>query len=439
MKHYAINQVFDSSCERPAPDCPTYLDRSVHAEFKILSSQQKHIVLYGASRQGKSWLIAKYCPSAIRIGCMPNSTIESINKLIVASLGIQPVRKQRTTSDESSETNEVTGSGGVDFLGLAKTNLSGKTASSDKFVSTEMFEFPALDYSDTAAVIRLIETEIINRFIVLENFHYLAPAVQFELAGALREFLYHGIKFIIIGIWKDENRLSRMVPDVSRSLEPIDIGDWTPDELKRVAISGSQALNITLSETVLDFFSNNCGRNIGIFIELLFTYCRLSGIFETQTEPVLLDTMDCAKKAATRTYSILLEPIIERIDTLAESRPGEKGLRYYVVRAILDIIASSDQNQLTTGIPCQYIIKQIAAYNEENFADYHIRRQLTNLHVRENPNRPEASLLPLFYYHSGKDCIYIVESSIIGATTSGSIDLRSTFGPKARYVGGVKE
>ena len=51
--------------------------------------------------------------------------------------------------------------------------------------------------------------------IILENFHYLNEEVQKQLAIDLRIFEDYNILFIILGIWREKNRLSQFNGDLA--------------------------------------------------------------------------------------------------------------------------------------------------------------------------------------------------------------------------------
>lgn len=51
---YNINDVFGCS-ERVPNNCPTFLERKIHRDFKNALISKNIVVVYGESRQGKTW------------------------------------------------------------------------------------------------------------------------------------------------------------------------------------------------------------------------------------------------------------------------------------------------------------------------------------------------------------------------------------------------
>ena len=73
--HYSLNDTFGCP-ETPPTSCPTFLERNIHQQFKNAILAHNIIVVYGESRQGKTWTIDKYCPHQIRIGCTASMNVE---------------------------------------------------------------------------------------------------------------------------------------------------------------------------------------------------------------------------------------------------------------------------------------------------------------------------------------------------------------------------
>jgi hypothetical protein len=53
-----------------------------------------------------------------------------------------------------------------------------------------------------------------TRTIILEKFHYLNDEKQKQLAFDLRTFQELGIRFVILGVWREKNRLSQFNGDL---------------------------------------------------------------------------------------------------------------------------------------------------------------------------------------------------------------------------------
>ncbi|WP_454258266.1 hypothetical protein [Pseudoxanthomonas mexicana] len=48
----------------------------------------------------------------------------------------------------------------------------------------------------------------------MENFHYLTDEVQQQFAFDLRAFQELGVRFVILGVWREQNRLAQFNGDL---------------------------------------------------------------------------------------------------------------------------------------------------------------------------------------------------------------------------------
>lgn len=439
MSKYTINQTFGID-EIPPQDCPTYIDRPVHDSFKYnITHEKQHLIIFGASKQGKSWLVEKYCPSFLRIGCHTSFNLHSILKHIMEQLGLFIGNIQKTSIEETTESSELGSKVSGGLFGVLKGGISEKQQDGEKSTSAETLSYNSIDIEDLTSVIKAIKDRIENNFIVIENFHYLKQEIQYSFAMTLREFLYYDIRFIIIGIWKDNTKLTTMVPDLAGRIIPLDIGDWEKDELIKVTEKGSNALNIKFSSEIIDYLTSKCGRNIGIFKLVLKQFCMFNGVYETQEEIKTLDNLELAKNATVSIHRQLIGPLIERIDFLAGAKePSDRGVRYFLIKAIMEIIAESPVNELLNGINRVHIIDKIAQYGEYSI-EGHIKYQLRNIHKKEELPSHEHTTIPLFYYDESRDRLFIVESSLLCAANSETFDLKTILGPQERYIKNARD
>lgn len=290
-------------------------------------------------------------------------------------------------------------------------------------------------------MISAIKNNIRDNFIVIENFHYLNNSVQKEFASSLREFLYHKIRVIIVGVWKETTKIASYVSDLSNRCEYIDIGDWLKPDLLEVLKKGDIAMNTNISPEVVNLFVENSGYNIGIFKSLLKNYYKIYGIHETITgDKRILDDIEIANRAIDKSYMELIVPVLERIETLAtQKKRGSKGMRYYIVKAILSIMDRTSSDNLLNGIPFQDISNEVNNYEGVNFDSGNIKQELIQLHLREETGKSNKgmniNLIPLFYFDRSKNNgkLFILESALIAAKNHGT-GLNEILGSVENYV-----
>lgn len=414
---YTLNQTFGQS-DRIPDNCPTYVERPVHGMFRYsIEQRDKPVVVFGSARQGKTWLVERCCPSYIRVGCVKRTNVEWIFRAILDQLDIPTGVRYETSASEIE--------GNVKLLRAKRSD--------SKSIESESFNINNLDI-----LCKIIKKAIGQRCIVLENFHYLTSDVQQEMAQILRHFIHYKIKIIIIGVWKDQTKLIRMVPDLNGRIDTIDISHWNNDELSEVATKGQRSLNIVFDNNEIKYFIKHCGKNISIFKTLLERFCMHNGVFETQRKTLNLSNLTMAQKVVEEVHTELFAPIIDRLDAFL--KPQTKtvmGARYYTIRALLDILGEYETEEILTGIPRQAIIDRIHAYKETEMDNQHFLKQIIHLHIREGPELTYETHIPLFYYDTTTERVHITDSALICAASSPYINMRRVLGPKERYVRGI--
>lgn len=254
---------------------------------------------------------------------------------------------------------------------------------------------------------------------MFDNFHYLTPQIQQQFCSLLKEFNYHGIRIIIVGVWKDASRITALAPDLVNRCEHIDVGTWSIDELKTVANKGSKALNVDIDSQALDSFCNLSANNVGIFKDYLQKYCQKFNVFETQEHRITLRNNDLCVKATEEVTSEAYKPLYDRIMNLAKPQrkaKDSKFMRLKIVIAILHLIIENDTQNLQSGLPLTTIKntadKLSGMRNEAPIPVSNLTQELGLLHLREENRQTGINFIPLFYFDKVNKKLLILEPTL---------------------------
>lgn len=112
----------------------------------------------------------------------------------------------------------------------------------DKYEEIEL----NLDLPDDVAslMVRLGE----KKTIILENFHYLPESVQRDFAFDLRTFHDLKIRFVILGVWKEANRLIQFNGELQDRVAEVPVEPWHEADFLRIVAKGEPELNIQFSK-----------------------------------------------------------------------------------------------------------------------------------------------------------------------------------------------
>lgn len=411
---YTLRDVFGCP-EQPPQDCPTFLQRNVHQDFQNALSSYNIIVVYGESRQGKTWTIEKYCSNQIRIGCNSSMDIQQIKKDMLHAINVEIREIEHSVTEEYSAGTNAYTEVGTSLLSKAGGNATTAVAHSETIKTT----YPTVSIESTEEFLDAVETGSRNKVFVFDNFHYLAPQVQQEFCSLLKEFNYRGIRIIIVGVWKESSRITALAPDLVNRCAHIDIGSWSEDELQQVVELGEKALNVKISDEIIALFKRCCANNIGIFKDFLQKFCQANRVYETQKLCVHLKDENTAKSAADMIVREAYSPLRDRLKNLAtpqRARKDSKHVRQKIVAAILKLIIQMDNHSTQSGLNAadiQIEVNRICKQKGQSvIPSSNIIQELGNLHTREENRATSQNFIPLFYFDKSNRKILVIEPTI---------------------------
>lgn len=276
-----LTEVFGTSRDVPL----SYVERkNVDDRFLNDIVRDKHIVVHGASKQGKTSLRKHHLKDEdyIVIQSTRDSTRAAIYEMILKHAGVKcEVSESVTLSGSKKISAKVCGEGKVPFV----AKLSGEVGfEGEKGTegTKENSDFE-IDPSDANDVIRVLHAARFKKFIVIEDFHYLDEIVQQELAFDLKVFHESSkLVFIVVGVWLEANRLTIYNGDLTGRIATINADVWAPNQLREVLEVGESLLNIGFPEAVKESLVSGAQGNVGLFQEVCFRLCEKYEIWTTQ-------------------------------------------------------------------------------------------------------------------------------------------------------------
>ncbi len=195
LKEHRADSVYGITRDVPL----NYVARdSVDMSFVESLSLDKHIVIYGSSKQGKTCL-RKHClldKDYIIVQCNNRWTLESIFGQILKQAGYQIVLSERKTQ---TGRNKIIASISASVFGLGARAGAETEEQNTLDVETKGLELDPSDVNDIISALKRIGFE---RYIVVEDFHYLPVEVQKDFSVALKAFHEASdLCFIVVGVW----------------------------------------------------------------------------------------------------------------------------------------------------------------------------------------------------------------------------------------------
>ena len=266
----------------------TYVSLKEHElEEKIEEAKDylaKLVVLTGATKSGKTVLVDRVYERSSNIW-IDGGSIESEDAFWNSALEQLDAFTDYSILDESSSRQEfdstVEGAGGV---GIIKGSISGsfsvgsetqKGVQYGKHIPPKIAVINALQNNNDIALI-------------VDDFHYIEKGIQKNLVRALKSPIMHGVPVIFIAIPNRKYDAVNVEREMTGRIANIEMPIWGKRELREIAEKGFKALNIGVSEAIIEFMAKAAYGSPFLMQEFCKSLCLKKEIKETKDEKVSL-------------------------------------------------------------------------------------------------------------------------------------------------------
>jgi hypothetical protein len=336
------SDVFGVSRELPL----TYVERP-NVDSKLLDNltRDKHVIIYGSSKQGKTCL-RKHCledSDYIVVQCQNTWDIAKLNEQILKTAGCE-VEVSHSKSVDGKTKLQVKAKGGFKLFGV-RSEIEGGSEGERSTSETVTHEALQLDPSDPNDLVRALKGVEFRKFIVLEDFHYL-PQEQFSFSlKTIHET--SKITFIIVAVWREENRLIVCNGDLAGRVISVDADAWSAEDLMKVFGGGEALLNIEFPATFKAELIQRSLNSIYIVQDCCYKACKENDVVETQDRhKVLTKGLEAEKLVA----EVIHEQGARYSSFLTNFARGFQDTELEMYKWLLYPIVTSDIAQLEKGL-----------------------------------------------------------------------------------------
>lgn len=276
-----LEQVFGVSRDQVA----TYIEReAVDNALALALKETRQIIIYGSSKQGKTSLLHRHVKSENRVTvhCGPAMTAEDIYRSFLRQRNVEIVtEKSSGTSRDLGTSISAKFTALIPFFGEGSAETKGEAkAGTRQDEKRKAIEFNLANAQDVGELLHQVEVSGVF-FHVLENFHYLTDDVQRQMAFDLRTFEEMGLRFVILGVWRERNRLVQYNGDLQDRIAEVPVEPWDVPDFQRILDVGSGILRVTLSPEVGARIFTEAHGSVAVVQELLKKVCERAGITES--------------------------------------------------------------------------------------------------------------------------------------------------------------
>lgn len=393
----------------------SYVEReSVDARFKSALKDGNEVIVYGSSKQGKTSLILKHLDEEeyVKVECSPQTQSIDIYKSILRQLKIKYIESEIT--DSGYEHGGKVNAGfkiKIPFIGDTNVGAELSDKKTDKTSTKESY----IEYNLALAqdVSELLKSYGSEKYIVLENFHYLELDVQETLAYDLRVFQDHHIIFVILGIWREANRLIQFNGDLLDRITEVPVEPWDTNDFHKVIKKGSDMLNVDFSNVEEQLISDSFD-SIGVVQEICKYSCIDADVNATQDNAVLIsqDNLNSALQKKAEEYGVRHIRNFEAFVDIARRTSNQSGkpslaFPYYFIKLLL----TQDFEEIEKGLSRATLLEEIRKihHRPEDVRSGDLGAFLHNLTQHQINKKIQP---PFVDYDRGGKILKIIDSSL---------------------------
>lgn len=395
----------------------SYVERpQVDEAFTDALSKTSQIIVYGSSKQGKTALLDRHVAKESRttVRCTPNMNVEDIYRAFL---------RQRNVTIETGQTSASSTDAKVSISAKFKAIIPGFAAESKATASlatqkstetnTQTIEFNLSLAQDVGEIFERIGST--DHFYVIENFHYLNEESQRQFSFDLRTFEEMGIRFIILGVWREVNRLMQYNGDLQERVYEIPVEPWGIADFSKIAEKGEELLNIHIRQEIKDDIYQKAHGSVAIVQELFKSICKQAGIDRTASEPMEIGSGELLERAIKDKVADLQSRHIRSLEAIAAGsrtrRATEETAALYLPYYFVRVMVQRNYSELQMGIErkaLQELLKEIHPHpdNVRTSDVTQMLQRLSTLQAKSN------IMPPLFDFDSGSRRVRVVDSML---------------------------
>ncbi|WP_225212266.1 hypothetical protein [Brevundimonas guildfordensis] len=290
------------------------------------------------------------------VACQNKWDISELHAAVLKECGFT-VRQsvEKTASGAHKVVAGVEGKGKIPFV--AEATAKAEYEHNRENGETETFVPLELDPFDPNDIIRALNDIGFKKYVVLEDFHYLPDTTQRDFSFSLKTFHESSkLSFIVVGVWREENRLIGFNGDLTDRVLSVDVDTWISSSLDEVMTVGGELLNVQFHDDFKKDILRHCFDSVHIVQEACRRVCRTSGITRTSDDfKVIGENIDVTNLIA----AVVSEQAARYKGFLMGFSDGFQETDLEMPKWIIFSILCSDVDQLEKGIRLRRISKII--------------------------------------------------------------------------------
>lgn len=355
-----LNDVFGIMTSVPTH---TYVDRSgLDGHFQYLLNTDRHIVIYGSSKQGKTSLRRKQLPESqcLVVPCKPDFTVYDIYTELRRQLGVSELTEVKSTNNfKGGVSAEAKGEAGIPLI--TKAQAGGALRADLEHGSTETFVNVPSGNSLTALAKSL---EGSGKRVIIEDFHYLSDTERKAFAFDLKALWDLKVFVIIVGVWAEQNFLLLYNNELNGRIEEMDVR-WGSGELDQVISKGENTLNIIFDEPIRSAIISDASGNVGLLQRFAENICRTSSIYSDRNVITILTDVSVVDRCRQHICSSQESRYFGFVEIVGRGFKDAERTKLKMYRHLIRVCFEATEGELLNGIDRADLLTRIQVYEPD--------------------------------------------------------------------------
>jgi hypothetical protein len=323
-----------------------------------LEERHKILSVSGQTKSGKTVLLKNRVANGIWV---QGGNVKSDSDVWDQVCDILDLATELETTDAQEETAEhstqTSGSAQPFGIGVKAARTASEGFSESRGSSRRQFR------STREAATRALGT--LAHTLVIDDFHYIDPAVQLKIVRTLKPMVFDGLAVIFASVPHRAYDAVRVENEMTGRVEQLPIPLWQPGELSQIAVDGFAALNVSDPDNVDRVLARQAFGSPHLMQDFCLQLCKAQGIRDStsgKTSVVALDPWKPffnarATATAKAAYDLLARGPRQRKDR--KSRTRVDGVVTDIYGAVLAAIAHTGPKTSITYEELRTSLRQV--------------------------------------------------------------------------------
>jgi hypothetical protein len=228
-----------------------------------------------------------------------------------------------TTATSGESQTDSHGGEKAGSLGVSGIGVSGRSTHSAAAGATEGLSITSQRRGLPQVVQELAETPYT---ILLDDFHYIPPAIQGEVAQQLKDAASRGVRICVASVPHRADNLVRALPELRGRVLAIDVDYWPRKDLLAIPKLGCPLLGLEVDSTSLQLFCAEAAGSPQLMQSICLWMCNHLGVRETLETPrsVVLDELSRKEILFLTSCTVDFRSLVRALIAGPKVRAGER-------------------------------------------------------------------------------------------------------------------